>query len=331
MREIYEELRKKLGDSTYYNVFRGEANFECPSCHHASSKDSKKSSLAINIKTGKYQCWYCGFSGKPATRETNVDSIKRLFKKIGQKFEIERASNYREEIDLDALFLAKEEVKEKIVEIPKTYRRIYDNLDSMLYKKAIKYLQNREIYEKEILKYDIHFSVNEQRILFPSYDDIMKLNYYVARSILENETAKYRNPIAEKSKIIFNEIFVDWNKPIVLVEGIFDAITTRENSIPILGSYIGKNSKLFKLILKNNSKIILVLDSDAKNKQNKIAHSLISNGIETYYVDFGDEERDISEMGTESFQNFYNNNLKKYTYSYILMNNILDKIGEINV
>jgi len=330
MRIIYDELKKKLGDSTYYNVFRGEANFECPSCHHESSKDNKKSSLAINIKTGKYQCWYCGFSGKPTNRETNVDSIRRLFKKIGQKFEIERASNYKE-VDLDALFVSKKEIEEKIVEIPSSYKRIHDNSDSFFFNKPIKYLKNREIYEEEILKYDIHFSVSEQRILFPSYDSNMKLNYYVARSILEDENAKYRNPIAEKSKIIFNEIFVDWNKTIVLVEGIFDAITTRENSIPILGSYIGKNSKLFKLILKNNPKIILSLDKDAQSKQNKIAHSLVSNGIETYYIDWEDEQRDISEVGTESFQYFYKNNVKKYTYSYILKNEIVDKIGELNV
>ena len=38
-----------------------------------------------------------------------------------------------------------------------------------------------------------------------------------------------------KTNFIFNEHFVDWNKPLFLVEGVFDAIMLRRNAVPILG------------------------------------------------------------------------------------------------
>ena len=51
--------------------------------------------------------------------------------------------------------------------------------------------------------------------------------------------AKYKNPEAEKDKIIFLENLIDWNKDIFFVEGAFDVLFI-ENSIPMLGKHMSE-------------------------------------------------------------------------------------------
>ena len=56
---------------------------------------------------------------------------------------------------------------------------------------------------------------------------------------------KYLNPPVSKN-VVFNELYVDWDEAVVIVEGVFDAITVGQNGIPILGSSLREESKLFK-------------------------------------------------------------------------------------
>jgi hypothetical protein len=80
---------------------------------------------------------------------------------------------------------------------------------------------------------------------------------------------KYLNPPVSKN-VVFNELFVDWDEPVILVEGLFDAIVAGQNAIPILGSTLREQSKLFQAIVINDSPVYLALDEDAKKKQDYI-------------------------------------------------------------
>ena len=72
---------------------------------------------------------------------------------------------------------------------------------------------------------------------------------------------KYKNPEAEKDKIIFNEYLIDWDKDIYLCEGPFDALFL-DNSIPLLGKKM--SDLLFETLYeKTKGKITIVLDGDA--------------------------------------------------------------------
>ena len=44
---------------------------------------------------------------------------------------------------------------------------------------------------------------------------------------------KYKNPPVSKNVIMF-ENQINWNEPITLVEGVFDAMAVKRNSIPLL-------------------------------------------------------------------------------------------------
>ena len=216
--------------------------------------------------------------------------------------------------DIDNLF-GKQAIKEKKLMLPKGYENLFRGLEKQFYKPAVEYLLKRGISKEDMLKYDIHYSVNEQRILFPSYDRDNNLNYYVARSIQSFEKYKYKNAMASKREVIFNEHLVEWDKPLYIVEGIFDAILSRKNAVPILGSNVGSGSLLFRRLLQNHTEVIIALDADAKKKMFKMINELVKYNIPVTYVDWKSEERDIAEMGSDKFEEIVTSgSVKSFTF-----------------
>ena len=133
-----------------------------------------------------------------------------------------------------------------------------------------------------------------RRVIVPSFDSEGNLNYYIARAI-DDMGPKYKNADAKKNEIIFNEIDIDWSKPIILVEGIFDAIKAPENAVPVLGSYLSRNSLLYNRIVANQCEVYLSLDPDMKDKAHKIADLLKRAGCEVY-ISFAPRESDLGDM-----------------------------------
>jgi hypothetical protein len=100
--------------------------------------------------------------------------------------------------------------------------------------------------------------------------------------------------------ICFNELYVDWDSDLVITEGIFDAIKAGPNSIPLLGSTVRENSKLFQKIIKHDTAIYLALDADAAKKEARIINQFLKYGVELYKVDTTGFE-DVGEMTCEEF------------------------------
>ena len=59
------------------------------------------------------------------------------------------------------------------------------------------------------------------------------------------------------------ESLINWNEPINLVEGVFDAFAVRNNAIPLFGKYLTKGIRS-ALVQNKVKRINLILDSDAK-------------------------------------------------------------------
>ena len=104
---------------------------------------------------------------------------------------------------------------------------------------------------------------------------------------------KYKNPPVSKD-VIGLDLFINWNEPIVLCEGVFDAIAIRRNAIPLFGKTIPK-SLMKKIYEKQVKQIYILLDSDAIMDSIKMTDSLMKNGIDVYYVNLSEE--DPSDMG----------------------------------
>ena len=164
------------------------------------------------------------------------------------------------------------------------------------------YLNKRNIFFGDIIKYQIGYcdsGIYSNRIIIPSYDNEMKLNYFIARDIFPNSNMKYKNPPMSKDTVVF-ELFINWNEPIVLVEGSFDAIAVRKNVIPLLGKFPSK-SLVKKLVTKRVKKVYVALDTDAKKDAAKLVKFLMDNGIEAYLLSM--KEKDPAELGFEEFWN----------------------------
>lgn len=255
----------------------------CPFC-----KDSSKKKLAINLETWKYHCWVCSAKGN-----TLVSALKKFKSREVVDF-------YRVQFLNSSLLKPETDSSEYVVTLPDGYTPLAITQDSRHpdIRAARRYLDRRGITEQTVWKYRIGVSlVGEftRRVIFPSLDTTGDLNYYLGRSIDPKSRLRYINASSDKSAIIFNDVDVDWDKPLHLVEGVFDLIALKENGTCLLGSSLSENSLLFKKIVANETDVVLCLDSDMTQKIGKIADLLTSYGINVSVMNTS-SAKDIAEM-----------------------------------
>ena len=106
---------------------------------------------------------------------------------------------------------------------------------------------------------------------------------------------KYKNPPVSKNVIGF-DLFINWDEPIVLCEGVFDAIAIKRNAIPLFGKTVPK-ILMKKIYEKQVRTIYILLDRDALKDSIKMIDDFMKNGINVYFVDL--EEGDPSDYGFE--------------------------------
>ena len=110
------------------------------------------------------------------------------------------------------------------------------------------------------------------------------------------------------------EMFINWNEPIVLCEGVFDAISIRRNVIPLLGKFPSK-TLVTRLVEKKVKKIYVALDEDARQDAIKLSKFLMDYGISTYLLNMKD--KDPSELGFTKFWELLNST-QQSTFSDII-------------
>ena len=182
-------------------------------------------------------------------------------------------------------------------------------------------MKSRGVTYEDILWWKIGFCPDgeyKERIIIPSFDLKGNVNYFIARNYGYG-WGKYQNPPAEKD-FVFNELYLDWNKDITIVEGVFDAIVAR-NAIPLLGSTLRESSYIFQKIVEKCGKVYLALDSDAKEKEDRIIRLLLSYGVDCYRVDTSGVG-DVGEMDKKTFQ------ARKKTSTFVSLDNyLLEKLS----
>jgi DNA primase len=184
---------------------------------------------------------------------------------------------------------------------------------------AMKYLHSRGVTKADILRWKIGFCFDGEyrnRIIIPSFDEDGDCSYFIARSY-SGDSYKYKNPPASKD-IVFNDLFIDWNKDLVLVEGVFDALVAG-NAVPILGSTLRSSSELLRKIVWNDTPIYIALDPDAAAKERRIIEMLLRYDIELYKIDVAGYE-DIGSMSKEVFEERKNNASFIDREDYLLLN-----------
>jgi hypothetical protein len=191
------------------------------------------------------------------------------------------------------------------VQLPKEYIPLWKSSTSIIRNHALNYLSRRGVTPSEIIKYQIGYceeGVYKHKVIVPSYDRYGKLNYFVGRSFYDGGF-KHKNPDVSKDVIGF-DMFVNWDLPIVICEGVFDAMAIRMNAIPLFGK--SPQSELQKEIIgRGVSKVYIALDSDAFENSLRFAETLMNEGIEVFVIEL--EDSDPSELGFESFYKLLKN------------------------
>jgi DNA primase len=290
-----------------HSTLRGnELAFYCPFCNHHKQK------LQVNTETQKWHCWTCNSGGKKLTsllRKLDVDKNT-----ISIIREIYGDSNYNPQQD---------DLETKVyISLPKEFKSLNEPPKGFNpeYKQAINYLTQRGITQKEIIKYNIGYcedGLYARRVIIPSYDSNGLLNYFVSRSYYQDEKMKYKNPPISKNIICF-ESQINWKEPIILCEGVFDAITIKRNVIPLLGKFPSKQL-VEKIFMSGVNNIIISLDNDAMNEAMKAAEYFRKNGINVKMMYLKD--KDASEIG---YTKFYEEltKTKEFTSEELLLNKI---------
>ena len=262
----------------------GESAFHCPFCNHHKKK------LQVNFDTQKWHCWVCNAGGhKIGILLRKINAPKQIISEVLRILGDYKGVKYE-----------KDEKTEYNVSLPQCYKPLWKPSTDPLYTNAISYLKRRGIGSIDILRYSIGYCSSNgysNRIIIPSYDVDGKLNYFIARDMFPNSKFKYKNPPMSKDTVCF-EMFVNWNEPIVLVEGVFDAIAIRNNAIPLLGKFPSK-TLVMRLVEKQVKKIYVALDEDARQDAIKLSKFLMDYGIETYLLNMKD--KDPSELGFTKF------------------------------
>ena len=256
----------------------------CPFCHHHKKK------LQINLQTQQWHCWVCDAKGKRIQRllkRLQVDShkLKKIYEIYGDDYVVYSNDTEEEKVEL---------------RLPNEFRSLLEEPKGLnpTFRKVKEYARKRGITKGDIIRYNIGYCDSghyANRIIIPSYDSNNRLNYFIARSVFDEEKFKYKNPPVSKNVIMF-ENQINWNEPITLVEGVFDAMAVKRNAIPLLGKFVPKklNDSIYKHGVK---KINILLDEDAQEQALRYTMQFQNQGIET--TNIKPQEKDASEMGFE--------------------------------
>ena len=278
MSEKLKLLKKALGRCWSND---DEHQFHCPKCNHHKLK------LSVNIEKDVFKCWICDYSGT---------KISPLIRRYAPAYYADWRS-LAGEVDLskyDTIFAEYMPEPPQIIDLPENFQTLTGK-KTKLKKRALDYLYSRGFTDRDILTWKIGFcdyGEYQDRVIIPSFDDDGNVNFFVARSYTD-DWMKYKNPRVSKD-IIFNDLNIDWDDDVILAEGVFDAMKC-ENAVPLLGSTLRENSRLFQKICERKPDIYLALDEDIKEKEFGIAKKLKEYGIKVMSIDISGYS-DIGEM-----------------------------------
>ena len=249
-----------------------------------------KPKLQVNVQTGKWHCWVSNQGGH---------NLFQLLKQVGAPREL-----YKELSDtLGTTYYTSEKKDDKQVtlNLPKEAKPLWNGGDSVQKLHALKFIYERGLDMSDVIRYNLHYCLNgiyQNRIIIPSYASNGQLNYFVGRDFYKGGM-KYKNPPVPKDIIGF-DLYVNWSEPIILCEGVFDAMAIKNNSIPLFGKTI--LPKLYKKIVENRvSHVTICLDDDAFKDSIEMASKFMDNGIEVNFVKL--KGKDPSDLGYKNMIN----------------------------
>lgn len=254
--------------------------YHCPKCHH------RKRKLEVDINSQRFHCWTCDLKGRKIRNllyrlKASLEYIIQIDKIYGEDY-----SQFEEETEIIQAVL------------PIEFQSLAKPNSSIEYRQALNYIRKRGLTRDDILKYNIGYCEEgryKNRVVIPSYDSNGRLNFFSSRAYYDSYLS-YINCDASKDIVGF-ELFVDWNEPISLVEGAFDAIAIKRNAIPLFGKTVSQKLE-YRIIEHNVRDINLILDNDALKSTLRLAKRFMAEGRNVKITML--EDKDPSKIGFEN-------------------------------
>ncbi len=283
-------VRRILGHEEFQKndelIFFCKNPYGCDGRHH-------NPKLSVNTETESFHCWVCGWKGSSLMKILRLGDEGTYQRYIKQNIRVRGG-------EPDA-----GDDREYVVPVlPDEFRTLSVDWKTPYCRDARGYLRGRGVCHRDILRYRLGYCESGEyahRIIIPSFDAEGELNFFVGRKYYDYVGVAYKHGEFDKD-IIFNELMMDWDEPVVLVEGPFDMMIAGSNAIPLQGTILSDESLLFNEIVKRGSAVYIALDADARAKQIKLANLFFVYGVEVHCVElerFG--ANDVGEMTKEKF------------------------------
>lgn len=274
-----------------------QATYHCPFCADKNPITQKLEIAIAGPNTGNYHCWRCNEKGR---------TFGTLLRKL------KAPSHYREKLfkltgDIKILRTKRKSYDD--VTLPSEFHPIRIPISSIEYKNALSYLIKRNILKEDIIRYNIGYCETgpyAYHIIVPSYDCKGNLNFFVGRRYYDvDEGIPHKKPEVSMNLIGF-ESLLNYNEPINLCEGVFDAIAIRNNAVPLFGKYPSKKLQE-NMILHNTKRVNIILDNDALKDAVKNCENIIKLGIEVSLVKLSG--KDPSTIGFKKIHELIRNSV----------------------
>jgi len=255
--------------------------FFCP--HHS----HHKAKLSVNLDKDTMHCWICGWAGKtlfPIFRMVGGEDLQLYLNSIGKKRDTDE-----------------EDKKYDTPLLPEDFRLLVSSIGNNPYRRAaVNYVRSRGLSDLDMLRFKLGYCESGEyryRVIIPSFDANGELNFFVGRKFYDHIGLSYKHGNFDKD-IIFNEYLIDWDEPVILTEGPFDAMKAGTNAISLQGTILRQDMKLFHKIVSSGTKVYVALDADANKKQLGIITALMEHDVEVLSVSLGGAE-DLGAMTKE--------------------------------
>jgi len=324
-------IEKAFGDGRQSNGGKNVA-VVCPMCLEFKGQGYSNQKLVIRTDNFWVHCWVCGYGGKDALYKLIAKHSSGNLAEYKEKFvNAEELLTKEMESDADLIpvtlprgFTLLAELVDNLDDLrgPITKRYALHALDYLKYKRGI--TTKTELWYWKLGITDDFEAHCKYRIIIPSYDVNGDLSYWTGRSWLRKPYAIYKNPVADRREIIFNELNINWAEPLTVVEGPFDLLKANQNATPVLGSdELTLEFALLRKIIRNRTPVVLAFDPEpkAQKKQFVLANRLLEFDVPVKIIEYKSDERDIGAMSRNEFMELFVS-AKQYTAEYDLRRKI---------
>jgi hypothetical protein len=277
----------------------------CPVCISKNGSFYNKRKLAIRTDNFANHCWVCNYKSR---------NLADLIKRYHPGYFTEYLTRFVGTQQLKFTTNNNNKVAEAEFKLPNGFQLLaLPNKDpnmEIAYRSAISYIAKRFGLETKDLdpshlwywKFGIVLEDRAfvNRVIMPSFTIDGELNYFTGRAFVD-VNPKYLNPHVQREDVIFNEININWKEPLTIVEGPFDLIKCNQNATCLLGSDLTTEYKLFLMLVKHKTPVILALDPDAKDKALKVAELLSEFDVPVSLLDIPAPYKDVGELTQTQF------------------------------